>query len=95
MIKPLALPSDYQVGLFSEAFRLSRLFSYKGRYRLNVFAEMFNAFHIANLSGYSAALDAKNANAAANAFGQPTQRILQTFGSGGPRAVQLGARFSF
>ncbi|HYM08850.1 MAG TPA: hypothetical protein VEU11_20025, partial [Terriglobales bacterium] len=99
VIKPLALPSDYQFGdpLFSQDFRLSRLFSYKERYRLNVFAEMFNAFNIANLSGYSASLDAKNANAAAQvyAFGQPTQRILQTFGSGGPRAVQLGARFSF
>lgn len=28
-------------------------------------------------------------------FGQPTQRQGQTFGSAGPRAVQLGARFTF
>ena len=49
------------------------------------------------LSGYSYALDTKNANPAAQVFnfGQPTQRVNQTFGSGGPRAFQLGARFSF
>jgi hypothetical protein len=98
-IKALALPTDYQLGdpLFSQDFRLTKIFSYKERYRLNIFAEMFNAFNIANLSGYSASLDTKNANPAAQvyAFGQPTQRVVQTFGSGGPRAVQLGARFSF
>jgi hypothetical protein len=71
--------------------------TYKERYRLNIFAEMFNSFNIANLRGYSASLDAKNANPSAQvyAFGQPTQRVVQTFGSGGPRAVQLGARVSF
>jgi hypothetical protein len=98
-IKPLALPPDYQFGdpVFSQDFRLTKIISYRERYRLNIFAEMFNAFNIANLSGYSASLDAKNANPAAQvyAFGQPTQRVVQTFGSGGPRAVQLGARFSF
>jgi Carboxypeptidase regulatory-like domain len=99
VIKALALPPDYQFGdpLFSQDFRLTKIFRYKERYRLNVFVEMFNSFNIANLSGYSASLDAKNANPAAQvyAFGQPTQRVVQTFGSGGPRAVQLGARFSF
>ncbi|HEX6897390.1 MAG TPA: hypothetical protein VF146_19055, partial [Bryobacteraceae bacterium] len=98
-IKAIALPADYELGdpLFSQDFRLTKIFSYKERYRLNIFAEMFNAFNIANLSGYSASLDTKNANPAAQvyAFGQPTQRVVQTFGSGGPRAVQLGARFSF
>jgi len=29
------------------------------------------------------------------AFGQPTSRVQQVFGSGGPRAIQVGARFSF
>jgi hypothetical protein len=28
-------------------------------------------------------------------FGQPGARFTQVFGSGGPRAVQLGARLSF
>jgi len=29
------------------------------------------------------------------AFGQPTSRVQQVFGSGGPRAVQIGGRFTF
>ena len=98
-IKSLAVPPDFQLAdpLFSQDFRLSRLFKYKERYGLNIFVEMFNSFNIANLSGYSATLDGKSANPATQtyAFGQPTQRVLQTFGSGGPRAVQVGARFSF
>jgi hypothetical protein len=28
-------------------------------------------------------------------FGQPTTRASQVFGSGGPRAFQIGARFTF
>jgi hypothetical protein len=60
---------------------------------------MFNAFNIANLTYLAAAftLDTKSANPAAQtfAFGQPTQRQVQTFGSGGPRALQVGARFTF
>jgi hypothetical protein len=31
----------------------------------------------------------------AGAFGQPTARFSQVFGSGGPRAFQLGARVTF
>ena len=98
-IGPLALPTDYQFGdpTFSQDFRLTREIRLKERAKLAVFGEVFNAFNIANLSGYSFTLDTKNANPAAQtyAFGQPTQRVVQTFGSGGPRAFQLGARFSF
>ena len=46
-------------------------------------------FNIANLGGHSFTLN----NTAA--FGQPTSRAGQNFGSGGPRALQLGARVSF
>jgi hypothetical protein len=58
---------------------------------------VFNAFNIANLRGYGNTLDIRSANPAAQtfAFGQPTQRALQTFGSAGPRAFQVGGRFSF
>ncbi|MBZ5620938.1 MAG: carboxypeptidase regulatory-like domain-containing protein, partial [Acidobacteriia bacterium] len=98
-INPLALPSDYQLGdpTFTQDFRVTKVFRYKERARLSIFGEVFNAFNIANLSGYSSTLDTKNANPAAQtfSFGQPTQRVVQTFGSGGPRAFQLGARFSF
>ena len=78
---------------------MTKKFTFKERYTISVLGEMFNAFNIANLTYPSAAftLDSMAANPATQtyAFGQPTQRVLQTFGSGGPRAVQVGARFSF
>ena len=53
--------------------------------------EFFNAFNVANLT-YSATPTLNSA-----AFGQPTGRVGQAsiFGSGGPRAVQVGGRISF
>jgi len=68
---------------------VTKSFTWKDRYKLSVFAEMFNVFNIANLGGYSGTLN----NPAT--FGQPTQRASQVFGSGGPRALQIGARVSF
>jgi len=98
-ISPLALPSDYQFGdpVITQDFRVTKVIKIKERAKLSIFGEVFNAFNIANLSGYSFTLDTKNANPAAQVynFGQPTQRVNQTFGSGGPRAFQLGGRFSF
>ncbi len=59
------------------------------RARLLLFAEVFNLLNTANLVQYSGNL----ANPAT--FGQPSGRFGQIFGSGGPRAVQLGARVNF
>jgi hypothetical protein len=71
---------------------------------------MFNAFNISNLTGASTALDVSNnpnavcqqgsvapgsVNSISCEFGQATARQGQTFGSAGPRAVQIGARFTF
>jgi hypothetical protein len=56
--------------------------------RLSLFGEVFNLLNTANLVGY-------NGNLSSASFGQPTGRFTQVFGSGGPRAVQLGARVSF
>jgi hypothetical protein len=95
----LVLPGSYDLGdpTNTEDLRLSKRFTFKERYRLSVFAEMFNILNVANLSGYSYYLDsaAPPGRPQTFSFGQPTQRITQVFGSGGPRAVQLGARFSF
>jgi hypothetical protein len=95
----LAVPTDFQFGdpIFSQNFRLLKTFTYKERYKLQVMGEMFNAFNIANLTGYGTSLDTLNANPAAQVFkfGQPTQRSIQTFGQTGPRAAQVGARISF
>jgi len=97
----LVLPSDYQFGdpTITQDFRLTKTFVVQEKYRFSILGEVFNAFNISNLSYPSGAwtLDTKSANPAtqAYAFGQPTQRINQTFGSAGPRAFQVGARFTF
>ena len=91
----MALPNSYEFDepSFSQDFRLTKTFTIKERWKINVFGEMFNAFNISNLSGISHQLDP--VGTAAPVFGQPTQRASQTFGSGGPRAVQVGARITF
>jgi hypothetical protein len=48
-----------------------------------------DAYNAANLSGYSGNV------ATTSAFGQPSARFTQVFGSGGPRTFQFGARISF
>lgn len=90
-IPRLTLPADYSFGdnFSSQDIRLTKTFLFKERWKLNVFAEGFNIFNIANLGGISNSLN----NPAA--FGVPTSRAGQVFGSGGPRAFQLGGRFSF
>jgi hypothetical protein len=91
----VAVPTHYQLGdpTISQDFRLTKKFSFKERYTFSVFAEMFNTLNIANLTGYSYTLDAKGS--ASTFFGQPTQRAGQSLGQGGPRAVQVGGRFTF
>ncbi len=89
-IPSITLPANYQLGhmFASQDVRLGRSFVWKERVRLNTFIEGFNIFNVANLTGYSY-------NLLDPGFGAPTSRVQQTFGSGGPRAFQLGARLSF
>ncbi len=84
------LPAGYEFGdwFSSQDVRLTKKFTFKDRYQFSVFAEMFNIFNIANLSGF-------NFNLNSGSFGLPTQRQTQVFGSGGPRALQVGGRFTF
>jgi hypothetical protein len=91
VIPTLTLPASYEFGdwFSSQDIRLTKKFTWKDHYTLSVFGEMFNVFNIANLGGHSFNL-ANTAN-----FGQPTSRAGQVFGSGGPRALQIGARVSF
>jgi len=90
-IPRLTLPQKLELGdsLLSQDFRLSRIFKFRELYELNVFAEVFNLFNIANLSGHGFNLGESEA------FAQPSRRVNQIFGSGGPRAFQLGVRFTF
>jgi len=94
-IPALALPGDYNLGTNTSTtdIRLTKVFTYKERYKLQVMGEMCNVLNIANVGGYSFNLD--SATSPTQAFGQATQRATQVFGSGGPRAMQLGARFTF
>jgi hypothetical protein len=89
-IPRLALPANYAFGddFHSLDLRLSRTFKFGERSRVSVIGEVFNLYNKANLSGYSGDLTSA-------AFGQPTSRATQVFGSGGPRAFQLAMRVSF
>jgi hypothetical protein len=89
-IPRLVLPSRYRFGDNSQSLdvRLSHVFMFRKRYRLALIGEVFNLYNAANLSGYSG-------NLTNIAFGRPTSRATQVFGSGGPRAFQLGVRVNF
>jgi carboxypeptidase family protein len=89
-IPRLTLPARYSFGRNFQSLdlRLSRSFLFGERWRLSLIGEVFNLYNAANLSGYSG-------NLTSPAFGQPTSRFTQVFGSGGPRAFQLAARVSF
>jgi hypothetical protein len=98
-IPKVILPPSYTIGdnFTSQDVRLTKLFDFgpeAHRMHLTVFVEGFNIFNVANLGGYSTTLDQVQANQTF-VFGQPTSRAGQVFGSGGPRAFQLGARFQF
>jgi len=89
---PLTLPSNYSFNdnFFTQDLRLSRSFQlWSEHVRLSVFGEVFNLFNTANLVQYGGNLGEPSS------FGQPGARFSQVFGSGGPRAIQLGARISF
>jgi hypothetical protein len=98
-IPTLVLPPTYALGspIFTQDFRLTKTFTYKERYKFNLFGEVFNAFNIANHSGFGTSIDTLAGSPAAQtySFGQATTDIGQTFGSGGPRAIQVGGRFIF
>jgi hypothetical protein len=88
--------------------RISRAFAV-GRLRIDGLVEMFNVFNVENIlgtstvnySGFSNAL-VRDSNDPSNpgyvrssAFGQPVRTAGGVFGSGGPFALQLGARVRF
>ena len=91
LIAPITLPANYELGdaFSSQDVRLTKTFTFNGSVKIAVFGEVFNVFNVANLGGFSYNLS----NSAT--FGQPTNRASQVFGSGGPRAFQLGGRFTF
>jgi outer membrane receptor protein involved in Fe transport len=89
--------------------RLSRKFSFTENVSLEPIVEVFNIFNITNVlgvsnvnySGFSNVLVRDSNNAAdagflrSSIFGQPVTTAGGVFGSGGPRAFQFAARFTF
>jgi Carboxypeptidase regulatory-like domain len=87
----ITLPSDYQLGdvFSSQDLRLTKTFGLPSTTELRLIGEVFNIFNVSNLTNF-------NYNLVVPAtFGKANQRVGQTFGSGGPRAFQVAARFSF
>jgi hypothetical protein len=90
-IPTITLPASFTFprSFNSQDLRVTKAFRLHGeRWRLAVFGECFNVFNIANLTFYNEILNAPN-------FGQASQRTSNIFGTGGPRAFQLGSRLTF
>ena len=87
----LTLPATYSFydGFFTQDLRLTRWFDLGGRRRAEVFVDVFNVLNTPNLIGFGSDLRQSST------FGQPSNRFSQVFGSGGPRAVQIGGRLVF
>jgi len=95
----VTLPASYDFGrnFNSQDLRLTKIFKWHDRYELQAFAEAFNIFNFSNLTydlSSSGGWGSSN-NLLNPGFGQPTGRAGGSFGTGGPRAFQLGSRFSF
>src|SRR5262249_53832269 len=86
----VTLPARFDLGdsFSSQDIRVTKVVRYRERLEWQVCGEVFNLLNTANLSGYAD-------NLLAPGFGQPTARFSSIFGTGGPRAFQLGARLSF
>ncbi|MEP6924735.1 MAG: TonB-dependent receptor, partial [Pyrinomonadaceae bacterium] len=76
--------------------RISKVFTFKERFRLEPVVEIFNVFNTTNILGNSNTNYSGFGNVLGTpTFGQPVTTAGGVFGSGGPRAFQLAARFSF
>lgn len=109
LIRPLVVAPDIKFGdnFQSQDVRFSKQIHFKERYAIEGLVEVFNIFNISNLTGYSTTLDvanyAKPTDPADQSiilptsfrFARPSGRAGQAFGTGGPRAFQFGARFTF
>jgi hypothetical protein len=90
VVNPIVLPQEFSNGdsFISQNIRLSRTVQLAEKYTLSLMGEVFNAFNVANLTGYSNIINQVN-------YGQPSSRAGQVFGSGGPRAFQFAVRLQF
>ncbi|HEY3625146.1 MAG TPA: TonB-dependent receptor [Terracidiphilus sp.] len=103
------LPQVSAHARFNDSFnaldlRLDRTISFGDRYSLDLIGEAFNLFNVTNILGVSNLNYSGFANTLApdrnhpdfsSSFGTPVSTAGGVFGSGGPRAFQFAARFSF
>lgn len=87
----ISLPSNFKLGdmFSSQDLRLTKTITLHEQINLRLIGEVFNVFNVSNLTGFNYSLTSPSS------FGKPTQRVGQTFGTGGPRAFQVAARLSF
>lgn len=90
IINPIALPEQFSNGdsFVTQDVRLTKRIRIHGTLQLSLICEVFNVFNIANLTGYSGVLNQPG-------YGQPSARVGQVFGTGGPRAFQFAAQVLF
>ncbi|MDQ3650083.1 MAG: TonB-dependent receptor [Acidobacteriota bacterium] len=94
---PLA-PDDarFNDNFSSLDLRLSKVFTFGERARLEPIVEVFNLFNTTNVLGVSNVNYSGFGNVlGSQSFGQPITTAGGVFGSGGPRAFQIAARFTF
>lgn len=90
VLNPILLPDNFDSGdnFFAQDVRLTRFIRLSEKYKLSLIGEVFNLFNVSNLGGYDSGLNSGR-------YGQPSSRVGQVFGTGGPRAFQFAARFTF
>ena len=90
IISPITLLDHFSSGdsFVTQDVRLVRQIMIGEKIKLSLIGEVFNLFNIANLTGYGNVLNGVN-------YGLPSARATQVFGSGGPRAFQVGTRIEF
>jgi len=101
--------AEFNDNFSSLDIRLAKTFTFGERFRLEPIVEMFNVFNMTNILGVSNTNYSGFSNVLirdsdvptdpgflhSSAFGRSVTTAGGVFGSGGPRAVQLGAKFSF
>lgn len=76
--------------------RLSKVFTFKERFRLEPLIEVFNLFNTTNILGVSNTNYSGFGNVlGTTSFGQPLTTAGGVFGTGGARAFQIAGRFTF
>jgi hypothetical protein len=90
VITPIVLPETFASGdtFLTQDVRVTKRIGLGSTTQLALVGEIFNVFNVSNLTGYSGVLNQPG-------YGQPSARVGQVFGTGGPRSFQLAARLLF